>query len=114
MTEAVTITLQPEQRKLVVDWAGEKSSSFHYVWLRHNARCSDGMPNDTSVKIDLLPDAPELLEISACKILDGALLIDWQTDGLQTRHSLETLRMSAYDAAVRCRAGPRRSPPRRG
>ena len=44
------------QRMLKLIWPGGKTSQFHYVWLRHSGRLTLGMANDTSVKIDLLPD----------------------------------------------------------
>ena len=95
------ITLRPEQRKLEFDWGDGESSTFHYVWLRHSARCSQGMPNDTSVKIDLLPDDPATLSIDNYAIDGDELVIDWSDESLQTRHDLETLRRSAYDRSAR-------------
>jgi gamma-butyrobetaine dioxygenase len=61
------------------------------------------MPNDTSVKIDLLPDDPATLVIDDFTIEGDVLGIDWHDHGLQTLHSLETLRQSAYDEASRRR-----------
>jgi gamma-butyrobetaine dioxygenase len=101
--ELPAIALQPDLRKLDVTWADGETSGFHYVWLRHSARCTHGMPNDTSVKIDLLPDDPATLAIDRCEIEEGQLVIDWSDDSLQTRHDLEALRRSAYDDAARAR-----------
>ncbi len=85
------------ERRLTIRWADGRSNTFHYVWLRHQARCPDGMPNDTSVKIDLLPEDPASLALEAYRVDAGSLLLDWSDDGLQTRHGLEFLRRSAYD-----------------
>ena len=95
------IVVNGADRKLEITWADGERNEFHFVWLRHNARCSHGMPNDTSVKIDLIPDDPTSLVIDACRIESGLLVIDWQDDGLQTTHEFETLRRSAYDQNVR-------------
>lgn len=97
----VEVKYDNSARKLQVNWSDAENSSFHFVWLRHNARCCDGMPNDTSVKIDLLPDDPASLIIAGFTIEGDRLLIDWQDVDLQTRHSLKVLRQSAYDDASR-------------
>ena len=97
------VELNPSERKLTVTWDDGATHSFHYVWLRHSARCSNGMPNDTSVKIDLLPDDPESLAIVDCAIEGEMLVIHWCDGALRTRHSLETLRHSAYDDDARKR-----------
>jgi len=103
VTPGVSVELLPDARKLIIDWGDGDVSGFHYVWLRHSARCSHGMPNDTSVKLDLLPENPESLVIVDYLLEDGLLILDWQDDGRQTRHELETLRRSAYDKASRQR-----------
>lgn len=97
------LQLKPELRKLEISWPDGVCHDYHYVWLRHSGRCSDGMPNDTSVKIDLLPDEPESLVATNCGIEHGMLFIDWQDDGLRTRHRLAILRQSAYDEDSRRR-----------
>jgi gamma-butyrobetaine dioxygenase len=97
------VALRPDQRKLVITWPDGETSAYHYVWLRHSARCSDGMPNDTSVKIDLLPDDPATLAIAEATIEGDALLVGWQDDALLTRHNLDVLRKSAYEDNARRR-----------
>ena len=97
------VALNASERKLTITWDDGAAHSFHYVWLRHSARCSNGMPNDTSVKIDLLPDDPESLAIGDCAIEGEMLVIHWRDGALQTRHDLETLRQSAYDDDARKR-----------
>ena len=66
--DAPRVELDPHGRTIAVSWSDGFNSRFHYVWLRHSGRCPRGMPNDTSVKIDLLPDDPAILEISACRV----------------------------------------------
>ncbi|MFT5399903.1 MAG: gamma-butyrobetaine dioxygenase [Planctomycetota bacterium] len=97
----VQITIDPGQRKLLIRWGDGVGSEFHLVWLRHHARCPDGMPNDTSIKIDLLPDDPATLAIESYAIDGDYLCINWQDGGLQTRHQLHSLRCSAYDPGAR-------------
>ena len=97
------VSTDPEKRKLDITWQDGTRSSFHYVWLRHSARCSHGMPNDTSIKIDLLPDDPKTLAINSCYVEADELVIDWHDENLQTRHGLESLRASAYDDKSRSR-----------
>ena len=107
MTHSPTATprIHPNraERVLEITWADGECNRFHYVWLRHHARCSEGMPNDSSVKIDLLPDDPATLAIASCSVEDACLVIDWRDTVLQTRHDLATLRGSAYDHAARMR-----------
>ena len=100
VNQETVVTLNPAERLLEIKWSDGEISRYHYVWLRHSARCSTGMPNDTSVKIDLLPDDPATLVINACHLDQNELVIDWQDDGLQTRHDLITLQRFAYDAAT--------------
>ena len=101
VTQPPEINCDANERCFRFRWHDGKESAFHFVWLRHQARCSHGMPNDIRVKIDLLPDAPESLAVKSFKIEDDLLLIDWQDQNLQTSHHLETLRQSAYDEASR-------------
>ena len=97
------VALNPDERKLTFTWDDGAAHSFHYVWLRHSARCSVEMPNDTSVKIDLLPDDPGSLVIDDCSIEGEMLVIQWRDGAIQTRHNLESLRQSAYDDDARKR-----------
>ena len=62
-SDGVTVTLDAVNRKLHLHWPENQSTEFQYVWLRHHARCPEGLPNDTSVKIDLVPDDPTSLVI---------------------------------------------------
>lgn len=100
-TSAINAIVHPEDRIIQITWEDGCSNRYHYVWLRHHARCSDGMPNDTQVKIDLLPDDPASLVVRQCAIDGKYLVIDWRDGELQTRHQLAALRHSAYDAEVR-------------
>ena len=100
-TDPPAIEIDAARRKLVVAWRDGQRSGFHFVWLRHAARCGDGMPNDTRVKIDLLPDDPAELAIAAARIEAEWLVVDWADDGSSSRYRLDLLRRSAYDAAAR-------------
>lgn len=99
--DSVTASVNSEQRKLTIQWPDGNSNTFHYVWLRHSGRCPQGMPNDTSIKIDLLPDDPKTLKIESFVIEGDVLSIQWTDDGLTTIHELSTLRRQAYDASCR-------------
>ena len=96
-----TVSDDPMRRKVIVRWSDTEINEYHYVWLRHSARCSSGMPNDISIKIDLLPDDPADLGVKQVSVTGNALIIDWQDQYLQTSHDLETLRTSAYDEKSR-------------
>lgn len=98
---APQVSNNTDERKLEITWQDGMVNAYHYVWLRHSARCSHGMPNDTSVKIDLLPDDPTRLAIGEYRIDDQELVIDWRDESLQTRHGLKALRLSAYDDRIR-------------
>ncbi|MCH2485452.1 MAG: gamma-butyrobetaine hydroxylase-like domain-containing protein, partial [Gammaproteobacteria bacterium] len=98
---SVSASINAEQRKLTVRWPSGISHTFHYVWLRHNARCPDGMPNDTQVKIDLLPDDPESLVVESFEIKNDTLEIRWADGQIETTHNLPTLLDSAYDSSTR-------------
>ena len=107
-TTPVAVSIDPSLRKILIDWPEGSSSSFHYVWLRHSGRCPGGMPNDTAVKIDLLPDDPKCLVINNIDIRDDKLLIQWADNNIETIHELPTLRRSAYDKSTRrlCKSAP--------
>ena len=96
-TPRVVVTDSPDSRKITVAWPDGKSSAFHYVWLRHSGRCPRGMPNDTAIKIDLLPDDPESLSIGSLRMVDDLLVIRWNDGGVETMHEISTLRQMAYD-----------------
>lgn len=95
------IEIDAATRRLVVTWSDGQRSGFHFVWLRHAARGGDGMPNDTRVKIDLLPDEPTELALAAAYVADGYLVVEWANDGSTSRYRLDVLHRSAYDAAAR-------------
>ena len=95
------ITIDAAHRKIAIDWEDGFSSNFHYVWLRHSARCTFGMSNDTAVKIDLLPDNPQSLILNKAWIEDELLKIEWEDIDNCTEHALTTLYHSAYDANSR-------------
>lgn len=97
----ITIEIDAAKRKLVVAWSDGERNGYHFVWLRHSARCGDGMPNDTRVKIDLLPENPAELAIADARIEHDSLVIDWRNDGRRSRHRLDVLRRSAYDDDAR-------------
>lgn len=88
-------------RKIHLHWDDGLQTGFHFVWLRHSARCPRGMPNDTAVKIDLLPDDPSTLVVTDTQLGDDRLVINWADDNLVTEHSLAMLYQSAYDAQSR-------------
>ena len=98
---SIDISLQPDTRQLQIVWEDGRVNRFHYVWLRHHARCANGMPNDTSVKLDLLPDDPAALQIDDHVLETETLILKWHDDALVTRHNLGVLRQSAYDRETR-------------
>ena len=102
----VTVEMDALNRKLHVHWSGNQSTEFHYVWLRHHARCPDGLPNDTSIKIDLVPDDPASLVIDDCKIIDEHLEITWGDRDLKTTHPLAALASFRYDSMGRKQRKP--------
>ena len=99
--DGVTVTLDAVNRKLRLHWPENQSTEFHYVWLRHHARCPDGLPNDTSIKIDLVPDDPTSLVISDYTITDKSLEITWGDNDLKTTHPLGALVSVRYDRSSR-------------
>ena len=101
--DGVTVTLDAVNRKLRLNWPENQSTEFHYVWLRHHARCPDGLPNDTSIKIDLVPDDPTSLVISDYNITDKSLEISWGDNDLKTTHPLGALVSVRYDQSSRKR-----------
>ena len=102
----VTVTLDAANRKLRLHWSEDQSTEFHYVWLRHHARCPDGLPNDTSIKIDLVPDDPSSLVICDYTITDEFLELSWADNGLKTKHPLAALVSVRYDRNSRKRRKP--------
>ncbi len=97
----ITLAADPGGRRLRLTWPDGSEHVFHYVWLRHHARCPRGMSNDTRVKIDLLPDDPATLAVRDCYVDADRLVVNWSDHDLQTRHDLEDLRRCAYDDETR-------------
>ena len=97
MISNVDYQLNNSSRELTLNWPDGFKSQFHYVWLRHHARCADGMPNDTEIKIDLIPDDISSLAVKSCSASDEYLTINWHDDDIITNHLLCDLRRSAYD-----------------
>ena len=87
----------PGERRLTVTWPDGQESAFHYVWLRHAARCPGGMPNDAVNKLELLPDDPASLTLRGVELEGGVLRLRWSDDALTTEHHLEDLKAAAYD-----------------
>ena len=96
------LNLRKADRKLTVEWSSTASCEFHLVWLRHSGRCTHGMPNDTTTKIDLLPDDLAELNVVSAEVRSGQIRIAW-SDNVQTEHDVSALRAAAYDDASRAR-----------
>ena len=72
----------PRQTRPVTSWNGRVeiswpeggSDRFHYVWLRHAARCPGGMPNDTVNKLELLPDDVDGRDPWKGELVDGPVM----------------------------------------
>ena len=107
MTEAPisvhTVIPDNDRRELEIRWNESRSDRFHYVWLRHAARTPDGMSNDTSVKIDLIPDQLDCLVVLETEIKENRLLVKWKDDGEVTDYSLAMLRNAVYNNESRSR-----------
>ena len=94
------IVLHREKRILDLLLASGERCSYPYIWLRHSARFSHGLQNDTSIKIDLLPDDPESLEIEEAKVESNLLKIVWNDTGVQTVHDLEFLKAHSKKSEI--------------
>ena len=107
MTEAPisvhTVLPDNDQRELEIRWNESHSDRFHYVWLRHAARTPDGMSNDTSVKIDLIPDQLDSLVVLETEISENRLLVKWKDDDEFTDYSLAMLKDAVYNDESRSR-----------
>ena len=95
-TVDVTVKVDAPNRKIRLLWPDNQSAEFHYVWLRHHARCPEGLPNDTSIKIDLIPDDPASLVINRCSIKGECLEIEWGDQELKTLHPIPALASMQY------------------
>lgn len=100
-TQVATVSDNPQKRALEIQWGDGTQSSFHYVWLRHHARLPDGMENDTSIKIDLVPDDPRTLSILEWSASECWLSIRWKNDEIETRHRLQNLKQLDYSREAR-------------
>ena len=92
----VAVKIDASNRKIRLLWPDNQSAEFHYVWLRHHARCPEGLPNDTSIKIDLIPDDPASLVINRCSIKGECLEIEWGDQELKTLHPIPALASMQY------------------
>ncbi|NKB76203.1 MAG: DUF971 domain-containing protein [Gammaproteobacteria bacterium] len=91
-------SINPDEKKRILHiiWSDGHTSHFHFVWLRHHALCPHGIPNDTSVKVSLLPDDPSALQITQVRLSDSSLFIHWSDMTQVTEHDLESLKQSDY------------------
>ncbi|MGI9318230.1 MAG: TauD/TfdA family dioxygenase [bacterium] len=96
-----TVTDNPEKRTIEIQWDHGEPVTYHYVWLRHHGRLPYGMENDTSIKIDLIPDDPASLEIEKWTTTSESLVILWKNDDVETCHGLKSLHDSSYDTVSR-------------
>ena len=91
------VSTSQRDRHLTVAWPDGQESTYHFVWLRHAARCPGGMPNDAINKLELLPDDPATLALRGMELEDGTLKLRWTDGRLVTEHALGDLKAAAYD-----------------
>ncbi|WP_130927180.1 gamma-butyrobetaine dioxygenase [Pseudomonas sp. Sample_14] len=83
--------------RVVIEWADDRVSPFHHLWLRDNCPCDQCVYSVTREQVFESVDAAEDLRPLATRIdSDGCLRIDWQ-DGHLSRFDPGWLRAHAYD-----------------
>ena len=97
------IKFENTSRYLQIHWSDNQQSRYPYVWLRHQARFHRETVDDTSVKIDLIPDELTSLSIDDIRHEDNQLFINWHDSCIQTHHDLDTLKYSGCDSVSRSR-----------
>lgn len=100
-SQIASVVDDPRHRALEIQWDDGSQTKYHYVWLRHHARLPNGMENDTSVKIDLVPDDPSTLSIGDWSASEGMLRINWNNDKIETCHNIQNLKRLAYSGKTR-------------
>lgn len=98
--QIASVVDDPLKRVFQIQWSDGIQTSFQYVWLRHHARLPNGMENDTTVKIDLVPDDPTTLSIAEWSVSERILRIHWKNDEIETRHHLQNLKQLGHHQAA--------------
>ena len=96
--------VESDDRKLVVLWADDHKSTFHFVWLRESCTCSecgDAIDNRKRLQVaDIPPDiAPSSVRVDHC----GRLLITWASQDHKSVYDPGWLRAHCYSAIERAR-----------
>ena len=103
MTAQPQINFENTSRCLQICWSDNQQGRYPYVWLRHQARFHRDTVDDTSVKIDLIPDDMTSLSIDDIQVEDNRLLINWHDANIQTFHDLDIMKFSGCDSQSRSR-----------
>ncbi len=99
--EPAVAAITPGKGKLTLDWRVGGSDDFHYVWLRDNCPCSRCLHPNGQRLVDILDLSPDAAPRKVMLDESGALLIDWEPDGHESRYALDWLRSHSYGAEAR-------------
>ena len=99
------------ERQIELTWDDGELGRFHFVWLRQqHFHPAIGRPDLISGRSLRLPDDPESLRVTDCRIEHEHLVVIWANDDAETRHRLEWLRDNAYDQHLRLARKPTLTP----
>jgi gamma-butyrobetaine dioxygenase len=85
-------------RRVAVEWAHGARADFASIWLRDNRR-EDRDPHSGQRLIDVV-DLPAHPRIRSARLVDGALLVDWEDGAAATRYDSDWLRRHSSAAGA--------------
>ncbi|KIC07398.1 hypothetical protein RA19_24095 [Leisingera sp. ANG-M1] len=98
------VSFDNETRLLHVHWPDGHTSAFPYIWLRHYLfHPATGRPEQEPDADCLIIEPPEISVLASAELDGGALVLNWQHDGRQTRHQLAELRRACLSETARAK-----------
>ncbi len=95
------IAIEPELRRLRIEWDDGHSSRFHFVWLRHSEIFSDTLLTDGADDFHNLNDDPLKIMIKSVEQTDVALVLHWEGGLDDSTYNIKWLRDNCYSELER-------------
>ena len=90
------VSIEPQNKFILVNWSDGTNDSFHYVWLRDHLQDSDFFDSNTKER---LVDAHTYLtntQPNEINIKNGNLNILWPGEKMQSEYSAQWLHSNSY------------------
>lgn len=89
------LTLNQTSLNIELDHPSQRSSEFHYVWLRDNCGCTDCVHPDTLERTLVTAEIADDIAPQSADISDTELVVAWN-DGHHSRYAMDWLKRHDY------------------